>query len=589
MVRITRIFDLLPHLQKICKTKQDIFSHSVNGQWERFSVDNYTHTSYALAQFFQATGYMPGDRVITIIGNRFDWNCIDMGLMLAGLIHVPVYRTLSLDTTGLIIRDAMPVMIIIEDPGLAERVDAYCKRTNQDIAIYSMHAASGIRHYNELLEKALKTYDSNIKLPGKNISPDNVATIIYTSGTTGIPKGVMLTHGNIVSNFLAIAPISGYGTKHKAMSFLPLCHIYERTLIYMYQYLGMSICYATPLERAGEMLREVRPHVFCAVPRFLEKAWSRFTDAGYDKPWPVRDLFSYALRLAANYESTGNNGIWYRFRLMVVRSLVFRKLRKRMGSRLEIIVSGSAALQPRLARGFWAAGIKVIEGYGLTETSPVIAVNRKTKNQFKIGTVGPVIDDTLVKISDEGEILCKGPGIMKGYWNNPELTSEVIDEDGWLHTGDIGEWEAGGFLRIIDRKKELIKTSGGKYISPQQIESLFGESPFFDQVMVIGEGKKFPAAIISPDFNALQNWCRQNSISPINRLDILAKQEIGKLLNFETEKYNQRLGKFERIKRFLFITESWSPETGELSPTLKLRRNAILEKYSRAIDVLYDE
>lgn len=588
MAPITRITDLIPHLQRTGRNKKDLFAWPVKGSWIRYSTEQYVRSSIALHDVFISLGLHPGERVMTIMGNRPDWNFLDMGLMLAGLIHVPVYPTLSIKTLGMIILDAKPVMMIVENPELASELQNFTQEREFPCVIYSMHAAAGIRHYNELLETGLRHYDGS-KLPDDSmITPETIATIIYTSGTTGRPKGVMLSHANIVSNFLAVAPIPGFGPSHRAMSFLPLCHIYERTLNYMYQYLGLSIYYGNPIERAVEMLCEVKPHVFCAVPRFLEKAWSKFLDQGYSKPWLPRMLFLSALRLASGYELKGRNNLWYRSRLMMIRWLVFSRMTRRLGGNVEIIVSGSAPLQSRLARGFWAAGIKVLEGYGLTETSPVIAVNRKGIHEHKIGTVGLPLRDVEVRISDEGEILCKGPNVMVGYWQNPELTQETIDDEGWLHTGDIGVWEDGKFLRIIDRKKELIKTSGGKYISPQQIESLFSESPYFDQIMVIGEGRNFPVAIVSPDFKNLQGWCKGNNLQISSPSEMLSKKEIVRLLYLETEKYNRQLGRFEMIKRFLFVTETWDAGTGELSPTLKLRRKMLYDRYQKVIEDLYE-
>jgi long-chain acyl-CoA synthetase len=584
-----RIIDLLPHLRRIANGKKDLFAHQIKGHWVKFSVDDYLRTSGALSQVFKTLGFHPGERVLTIISNRPDWNFIDMGIMKAGLIHVPVYPTLSIHTIGQIIKDCTPVLLIVEDPGLATEINHFIEKEHVAASLYTMHAATGLRHYNELLETGLKHYDIAADHEDSPITPDTTATIIYTSGTTGAPKGVMLSHRNIVSNFLAIAPISGFGINHRAMSFLPMCHIYERTLNYMYQYLGMSVYYASPIERAGEMLREIRPHVICAVPRFLEKAWHRFMEAGYRKRWLSRAIFLGAVSLAVRYELHGSNNLWYYLRLFFYRALVFRKLKKKMGGRISIIVSGSAPLQSRLARGFWAAGVKVLEGYGLTETAPVIAVNRKGKDEHKLGTVGPPLEGVMVKISDEGEILCKGPNVMQGYWNNQELTNEVIGHDGWLHTGDIGTWEEGKFLKIIDRKKELIKTSGGKYISPQQIESLFCESPFIDQIMVIGEGRRFPAAIISPDFSQLLTWCSESNIQVTTPGEMLSKKEVVRMLYRETEKANKRLGRFEMIKRFLFVTETWDASTGELSPTLKLRRKMLFERYRKSIEELYED
>ncbi len=589
MTSITRIFDLLPHLKKKCRGKADMFAFPVKDEWIYYSVDDYIRWSGALCYSFSSLGYEPGDRVVTIMGNRPEWNFIDMGLMRAGLIHVPVYPTLSMNTIGQIINDCRPRMIIVESPGLSTEILQYVRQEGVETEIYSMHASSGIRHFNELAEAGLRHYDASTVHDTGHITPDTIATIIYTSGTTGKPKGVMLTHANIVSNFLAIAPISDFGPRHRAMSFLPLCHIYERTLNYMFQYLGLSIYYATPIERVGELIRFIRPHVFCAVPRFLEKVWFRFLEHGYKKHGIQRWLFQRAIQTAFLYELKKKHGIWYRIRLFIARNLVFRQWKKKMGGRIQIIVSGSASLPAYLARAYWAAGICLLEGYGLTETSPVIAVNRTGKNDHKIGTVGPPLESIRVKISEDGEILCKGPNVMHGYWQNPALTDEIIDKDGWLHTGDIGEWEEGRFLRIIDRKKELIKTSGGKYISPQQIETLFNESLYFDQTMVIGEGRNFPAAIISPDFKNLLSWCKNNNIACVTPNEMISNRDVVRMLYQETEKFNRKLGKFEMIKRFLFVTEAWDPQTGELSPTLKLRRKTLLEQYSKAIDNLYED
>ncbi|MDT8308555.1 MAG: AMP-binding protein, partial [Bacteroidales bacterium] len=502
-------------------------------------------------------------------------------------IQVPVYPTISPVNFEAIINDADPAMFIIESVAIMKRFSDVLLEKEKT---YSLQAIEGINHYHDLLHSG-KIHQTTIdyRAVKEQIDEHETATIIYTSGTTNTPKGVMLSHKNIISNMLAIAPISGFSHRKRALSILPLCHVYERTLNYMYQYLGLSIYYCHEINKAGEIIKEVKPHVFCAVPRILEKSYYSILLYGYQLKGVKRWLYKNALQTGKKYELSGRNNVWYAIKLGFFRLLVFRKIKKFFGGKLRIVVSGSASLSPLFARTFWAMGINVLEGYGLTETAPVIAVNRKERKHHRIGTVGPLLDDIEVKINDDGEILCKGPNVMAGYWRNEALTKTVIDDEGFFHTGDIGSWVAGKFLQITDRKKELFKTSGGKYIAPQPIENLFTESPFFDHVMILGENRHFPAAIISLEVDYLKSWCRNRHIPFTTMQNTLIDERVILKLYQETEKYNKLLGKTEMVKRFLFVTEPWNVESGELSPTLKMRRRVILEKYHSAIASLYSD
>ncbi|HRY97537.1 MAG TPA: AMP-dependent synthetase/ligase, partial [Bacteroidales bacterium] len=424
------------------------------------------------------------------------------------------------------------------------------------------------------------------------VQPGDLATVIYTSGTTGNPKGVMLTHANIVSNFLAVSAIledaPDYRRRLKrALSFLPLCHVYERILNYMYQNMGITVYYVSSLEFLRDSFREVRPDILCAVPRVLEKTYERFVMRGKYLRGNSRRLFVHSLQLAHRYELNRANGKGYAFRLFLARWLVLRHWRKAMGGRLRVIVSGGASLNEHLARVYWAAGIRVMEGYGLTETSPVVSVGTFAPDGVRFGTVGPLIRGVEVKIASDGEILVRGPNVMAGYLNAPERTAKVLDEEGWLHTGDVGTMVDGRYLRITDRKKEIFKTSGGKYIAPQVLETRFRESEFIENVIVIGENRNYAAALIVPSRSYLSTWCADKGIPWRTDAEMLMDPAVVNRFRLEVASINAHFDHTEQVKRFALVSDDWTVETGELSPTLKLRRNEIMHRYAGLIEALY--
>jgi len=448
---------------------------------------------------------------------------------------------------------------------------------------------NGLRNLNDLREIGRNNPDPTALEKRKAaIAAEDVATIIYTSGTTGNPKGVMLTHNNLLSNLIGVSYIPTFGAEGRALSFLPLCHVYERMLNYMYLYLGISIYYAENLGTIGDNIKEISPDMMCAVPRVIEKLYDKIMAAGHKLSGAKRSVFYWAVYLADHYDVTGHNSAWYLFRLNIADRLVLSKWRAALGGKFKILVSGGAAINPRLIRIFRAAGVPIYEGYGLTETSPVIATTSSDPNGIKAGTVGPPLRGTQVKIAGDGEILCKGPGVMKGYYNEPELTKLAIDEDGWFHTGDIGVIEPEGQLRITGRKKEIFKTSLGKYIAPEAVENKIKSSPVIDNAMVLGENQHFAAALVVPDFVNLRTWCKEKNITYTTNKEMIERPEVLKLYKHEIDKKNKQLGKTEQIRKFNLLPDEWTVMTGEMTPTLKLRRSFVMEKYKETIEQLFD-
>jgi long-chain acyl-CoA synthetase len=431
-----------------------------------------------------------------------------------------------------------------------------------------------------------KSYSASEENPVRVNGPQDLAYTIYTSGTTGNSKGVMLSHNNLVKNAITTSKAHHLGYGHRAISFLPLCHVYERMVNYHFQYKGISIFYVENMGTISETVKEIKPHIFNTVPRLLEKIYDNIIAKGRNLPWVKRKIFFWAVNLGLKFQLRGNSS-FYKFRLGIARKLIFSKWQEALGGELQVMVSGGAALQSRLEKIFWAAGLPIIQGYGLTETSPVIAVNPLRVDEIGFGTVGPVIDDVEVKIADDGEILCRGVNIMMGYYKAPDLTAEMIDKDGWLHTGDIGVMEEGKFLKITDRKKEMFKLSAGKYIAPQVIENKLKESSFIEQAMVIGENEKFASAILSPNFSFLHDWCSIHKIQYRDNQALIELPEVIDRFNREVKEVNKNLGEHEQIKRFRLVTEEWTPTTGELSPTLKLKRNYLTKEYKELIAEIY--
>ena len=586
---ITRIFDLLER-QKNEFPKADALSGKVLDSWKSYSTDEFTRHVDEVSFGLLALGLKQGDKVALVSGNRPEWNFLDLGMLQIGVVNVPMYLTLSTSEFKFILNDAEARFVFVSDETLFKKIHSIRNEIPSLQEIYSINHVTGAKHWTEMvsLGKA-KQNNYDLQQIKSGIQSSDLATILYTSGTTGNPKGVMLSHNNIVSNLLGTQHLLPFDYRGKALSFLPLCHSYERMLTYLYMYMGVSVYYAEATDNLMDYFKEVKPNGFSTVPRLLEKVFDRIMEKGKDLSGIKKILFFWALNLGLKYEMYGANGFWYEFQLKIANKLIFSKWREALGGNVKVVVSGGAALQPRLARVFWAANIPVLEGYGLTETSPVIAVNNFEPNSVMFGTVGTVINDVTVKIAEDGEILCKGPNVMMGYYKLPELTAEAIDRDGWFHTGDIGIMQHNRFLQITDRKKEIFKTSGGKYIAPQAIENKFKESLFIEQVMVIGENKKFPSALIVPSFPQLKKWCEINGINYTTVDEIITRPEVRSWISKEVENFNKDYGKTEQIKKFELLTKEWTIESGELTPTLKLKRKVIMEKYKALVDKIYSE
>jgi long-chain acyl-CoA synthetase len=481
-------------------------------------------------------------------------------------------------------------MLIAGDKKIYEKLNPVVTDIVSLKDVYTFEEVNGAKYFEEILklgEAGRKKFEKELQEIKKTIQPEDLATLIYTSGTTGVPKGVMLSHNNLVSNFTAHSKLHNLGKGHRVISFLPLCHVYERSVNYHFQYKGMGIYYVGNLGQIVSAIREIKPHMFNSVPRLMEKVYDGFVAKGKELKGIKKSLYFWALNLTRHFEYNKKYGPILKLKIKIADKLIYSKWREALGGNIVYIVSGGASLQPRIARVLGMAGMYNLEGYGLTETSPVIAVNNPATGEMKIGTVGPVLEGFEIKIAEDGEILCKGPGLMTGYYKEPKLTSEVIDEEGWFHTGDIGILEDGKYLKITDRKKEIFKLSGGKYIAPQLIENKLKVSNLIEQVMVIGENEKFASALISPNFPLLHEWCSHHKILFENNEELIKIPAVIEKIRKEVDEINKTLGTHEKISRIRLVSEEWTPATGELSPTLKLRRNAVSGKYQYLIDDIY--
>jgi len=589
MGNITRIFDLLNLYRGGFSTQEVVFAGKHGSEWEKWSANDYCRISDRVSTVLLALGVGKGTKVATVMHNCPQWNFIDMGLMQIGAVQVPVYPTIGSDHFRHIFEHADIEFVFVYDTAIYERIGKLINEIPKIRRIYSIKPVKGLPNWNDFLETVPEPDIEKIRSISAAIEPGDLSTIIYTSGTTGTEKGVMLSHRNFVSNFLAAQQILAPKRVRTALSFLPLCHVYERMLNYVYQYLGITVYYADSMERLAETIREVKPEIICAVPRMLEKILDRIVVRGRSLPQPRRAIFFWALQLGVRYQLHGAKGFSYEFRRKIADMLVYHHWRAALGANLRYIVSGGASLRPRIAKVFWAAGIQVVEGYGLTETSPVIAVGTFEPDGLKFGTVGPPLQGVEVKIRDDGEILCRGPNVMLGYYKDELLTREAIDEEGWFSTGDIGTMVEGKFLKITDRKKEIFKTSGGKYIAPQVIENRFKESEFIENIIVIGENRHFPAALIVPAFEHLKSWCKVKGLAYENKEQVVKLPQVIERIGKEVEHINSLLGKTEQVKKYRLIDHEWSAEGGELSPTLKPRRKFIQSKYLRLINEMYFE
>ncbi|MDX5443200.1 MAG: long-chain fatty acid--CoA ligase, partial [Hymenobacteraceae bacterium] len=519
--------------------------------------------------------------------NRPEWVMVDYGIQQLGAVSVPMYPTITEEDYRYIFNDAEVKLIFVSDRTLYNKVMAATAGIEGIQAVYTFDEVEGANHWSELTNKAAGEDPAQLEKHKEAVKSQDLLTLIYTSGTTGNPKGVMLTHNNLISNVRSVTPYVPVNEHHRALSFLPLCHIYERMLSYLYMSVGVSIYFAEGMETIADNLKEVKPHVFTTVPRLLEKVYDKIVAKGMELTGVKRGLFFWALELGLSHDIRGNNSWWHNFQLNLANKIIFNKWREALGGNVIAVVSGGAALQPRLARVFWAANIRVMEGYGLTETSPVIAVNRHDPKDNMIGTVGPLVDDIEVKFGPDGEILTRSASVMKGYYKRPDLTAEAIDPDGWFHTGDIGEWVDNRYLKITDRKKEMFKTSGGKYIAPQAVENKLKESVLIEQAMVVGDGQKFPAALIVPNFLALQDWCAHKEIPYTTDAEMLDNKDVQEKYKREIAKTNKSFAQYEQIKKFELLPNAWTIESGELTPTLKLKRKVLNERYRNLIEGIY--
>jgi long-chain acyl-CoA synthetase len=583
-----RVFDLfeyqLEHFPKL-----DALAHKVDGQWKKYSTAEVVGVIESLAWGLRLLGIQEGDRVANITEtNRPEWNFIDAAAMSLGAVHLPIYPSISGEEFEFILKDSEAKLLFVSSARLFEGLSKLRARLPNLRGIYTYDPVAGAKQWTLVRDQGRTDLDqgNNLKALQKikeSISPEALATLIYTSGTTGTPKGVMLSHRNLISNCQACAfLIAG---RKRALSFLPLCHIYERTMVNVCIRAGVSIYYAENLDTIGENLREVQPDIFTTVPRLLEKIYERILARGNALSGIQKRIFLWALALGKDYDPETRRSLLYRLQLALADRLVYAKWREGLGGRVKVIVSGSAALQPRLARIFWAAKLPVYEGYGPTEASPAISVNQ-VGGETRVGTVGPIIAGGEVKIAEDGEILYRGPNVMMGYYRRPDLTAETIDSDGWLHTGDIGEFD-GPFLKITDRKKEMFKTSGGKYVPPQQVENKMKESPLISQIIVVGEYHKFPAALIVPAFDAVSKALAAKGISVQTPAEMIGHPETRAMIEADVERLNEQLGRYLRIKKFALLENEWTSSAGELTPTMKLKRKQIHAKYAKEIETLY--
>ncbi len=588
-MNVTRTFDLLDRYKELY-VKDDALCFKHDGVWKKFSTMQYIEYSYNFCYGLYEAGFRKGDKIISVSANRPEWNFIDMGMSMIGVVHVPVFTSLSVAEYEYIIRDSGARMIIISDRRLYKTIAPVLSDISLSVRVFTFDDIPGAKNWLEIVDQGKRSTEKTrqeVEKEKKELTPDDFATLIYTSGTTGKPKGVMLCHRNLVSNFISAASVFNLKPSDKYLSILPLCHVGGRMGNYQTQYSGSSIYYAENMGTIAANMQDIKPDGFDAVPRVLEKFYEVIISKGKNLTGIKKILFFQAVNLGLKYNPFGENGWFYERKHKIADRLIFSKWRQALGGNVRIVGCGGASLQPRLERVFWAAGIKIINMYGLTETSPIITINRTEKGRVKLGSVGLPIEGVKVKIAEDGEIMCKGPNVMLGYYNNPDLTKSAFDSGGWFHTGDIGHIEEGGFLMVTDRKKEIFKLSNGKFIAPQIIENIFKESPIIDQIMVIGEHEKFASALISPNVKYFDDWKKSSNISFSSIEELIQLPEVLSLFSSEISKFNKRLSSYEGINRFRLVKDAWSPETGELSPTLKLRRQYVSEKYRSFVEQIY--
>lgn len=592
MTEPKRLFDCLEyHLEK--GPIADMLAGKEGGQWKKYSTADVKETVDKLSAGLLSLGISCGDmtpegrdKIAILCKNRPEWVMLDLAVQQIGAILTPFYPTINVNELEFVLKDAQVKMIFVNDEELFHKVYSLKEKVPSIKDIYTFEHVANAKHWKEITALSTPELQSRIKPIADKIDYEDLATIIYTSGTTGTPKGVMLSHRNILSNVMACIPCFPPGENMRSLSFLPLNHIFERMVTYLYLFRGTAVYYAESLETIGDNLKEVQPNMFTTVPRLLEKVYDRIMQKGSELTGIKKKLFFWAHDLAEKFEINKNMGTMYNIKLGIANKIIFSKWREGLGNNIKCIVTGGAACQVRLIRIFTAAKIIIMEGYGLTETSPVIAVNRYEEENRRFGTVGPLIDDVEVKIAEDGEILCKGPNVMMGYYKRPDLTAQEI-KDGWYHTGDIGSLSSDSFLKITDRKKELFKTSGGKYVAPLPIENKLKESPFIEQVMLVGAERKFVGALIVPSFPNLQDWCRKNNIPEEDHDKLIEHPKVIEMFKELVDSFNKFFNHVEQVKKFELLSHEWSVNTGEMTPKLSLKRKVVMEKYKDAIERIY--
>ncbi|MBP8903899.1 MAG: long-chain fatty acid--CoA ligase [Paludibacteraceae bacterium] len=587
-MEVTRLYDILDHYLEKYPNQDAALVSKKAGVWQKISIQEYVSQTNLISYGLMALGVEKGDNVGLVSGNRPEWNMIDFAIMQIGAVSVPIYPNISQEDYRHILNHAEMKVIFIDGKDLRGKLEPIMPEVKSLKEIYTFtEVGAKYKNLNNLIELG-KDNEQPEKLEGikASIRPEELATIIYTSGTTGVQKGVMLSHSNIVSQIHNLKMTPAEWSK-KALSFLPLCHAYERMLVYLYQYLGMSVYYAESLATIAENIKEINPTMMSAVPRLLEKIYDKLYLAGKKLPFIQRNLYYWAFNLATHYQLEGMSG-WMKAKLKVADKLIFTKWREAIGGNFDIVVSGGSAIQPHMASFFSAIGLPVFEGYGLSESSPVIAVSQRGRHGRKFGTVGPPLPGVEVKLGERDEILCRGHNVMMGYYKDPELTAQVIDADGWFHTGDTGKFTPEGQLIITGRLKSIFKTSFGKYVNPQSLESKFTESPFIENMIVVGENKKFAAALILPDFVYLKSWCDLHKVPYTTNEEIIKHPEVTKRFMTEVKKYNALFGDYEQIKKYQLVADEWSMNNGFLSPTLKIKRKVIQKFYESKIEQLFE-
>jgi long-chain acyl-CoA synthetase len=587
---ITRTFDLLDRYRQLFP-KEKALAVKRHGKWETWSTDAYIETCHDVAYGLLEMGFSKGDKIITVTSNRPEWNFADHGMAMCGIVHVPLYTSLNEQEYGYIIKHSEAKMALVSDRKLYEKISKGSDKSELANHIFTFDETEGLPNWNSILEAGKnnrKKWSNKLTEIKASINENDFASLLYTSGTTGKPKAVMLSHENMVKNFIAAADIFKLTPEDKYLSILPLCHVGGRLGNYQTQYSGSGIYYPESMGAFVTAMKEINADGFDAVPRVLEKVYDNIMAKGNQLTGMKKKIFFWAVRLGFKYNAYGRNGWWYRKRLAFADKVIFTKWRDALGGKVRLVGCGGASLQPRLEKLFWAAGVKIINMYGLTETSPIITISNTEKGKFKLGTVGSLIEGVELKIAGDGEILCRGHNVMLGYYKDEQLTSEVFDGEGWFHTGDIGHLEDGKFLAVTDRKKEIFKLSNGKFIAPQVLEGIFKQSPLIDNMMVTGEHQKYASAIIIPAFEQLSAWADENNITFSDNEELICMPEVQRHFQKEIDRINKTMSDHERLLRFRLVKDIWSPETSELSPTLKLKRKVVTEKYQKLIDSIYN-